>query len=151
MNRIIQLYESGQSIKAIAREVGLSEYKIRKLLVSGGAIISDYQAKINQLLADGLTAEQIAEQLHVSVKAVIQRMPYTKGEHNADTPSVRKMCKNPLAVSRRLQGLSQSALAKLIGVHQKDISLWENGDRKPSADNLKKLAEILKCKMEELI
>lgn len=155
MNKIIQLYESGRSIKAIAREIGLSEYKVRKILISEGVITSDYQAKINQLAADGKSAAEIAEILGASEKNIIQRLLYTKRQYNADTPSKNALAirryRSPIAVNRRLQGLSQAALAELVGVYQKDISLWECGERKPSAGNLKKLAEILKCKMEDLI
>lgn len=46
---------------------------------------------------------------------------------------------------RSKRSLSQQALADKIGVTQKDISRWENGERNPNADSQAKLAEALDC------
>src|SRR5690606_3885906 len=45
---------------------------------------------------------------------------------------------------RKELGITQVQLAALMGVKQSYRVLWENGKRNPTADNLKKLAEILK-------
>lgn len=56
-----------------------------------------------------------------------------------------------IARKRRRKGMTQAKLAKLIGVTQKDVSRWENGMRKPRAENLAKIAAALGCSIEELI
>ena len=50
--------------------------------------------------------------------------------------------KNRLEELRKQRGLKQEDLAKMIGVYQKDISRWENGERLPS---LEIFAEICKA------
>ena len=43
---------------------------------------------------------------------------------------------------RKSKGLSQAALAKLLGVDQRTVSAWENGVCEPSLELLAKLCEI---------
>lgn len=56
-----------------------------------------------------------------------------------------------LKAARLAAGLSQYQLAEKVGCSQHHISRWENGERGPSAKSLKKLANALGCKMEDLI
>ena len=44
---------------------------------------------------------------------------------------------------RRAKKLSQAQLAELVGVTQAQISRWEKGQAQPSAENRKRLMEIL--------
>ena len=43
---------------------------------------------------------------------------------------------------RKSKGLSQAALAKLLGVDQRTVSAWENGVCEPSFELLARLCEI---------
>lgn len=56
-----------------------------------------------------------------------------------------------IAQFRKKRGMTQKQLAEKIGVEQKDISRWENFVCSPNAENLKKLAEALDCKVDYLI
>ena len=56
-----------------------------------------------------------------------------------------------IAQLRKKRGMTQKELADKIGVEQKDISRWENFVCSPKAENLKKLAEALDCKVDDLI
>lgn len=47
-----------------------------------------------------------------------------------------------IKAARKAAGITQEDLAKMIGVYQKDISRWENGERLPS---LEIFAEICKA------
>jgi transcriptional regulator with XRE-family HTH domain len=47
-----------------------------------------------------------------------------------------------LREARRLSGLSQGQVAKLMGLHRPSVSEMEAGNRRVSADELAKLAEI---------
>ena len=49
------------------------------------------------------------------------------------------------------RGLTQKQLAELLGVKQQNISDWERGERSPSVKNLKKMAEILNCQIDDLV
>lgn len=52
---------------------------------------------------------------------------------------------------RRLSGLSQSQVARLLGVSDKAVSKWENGKAKPGTDTLRKLAALFHVPIEELL
>tara|TARA_Y100000817_G_C16813086_1_gene525147 strand:- start:6 stop:230 length:225 start_codon:yes stop_codon:yes gene_type:complete len=48
-------------------------------------------------------------------------------------------------------GLQNTYIAQQLGCHRTEISQWIAGKRKPSRDRLKKLARILRCRMQDLI
>ena len=52
---------------------------------------------------------------------------------------------------REEKGLTQAALAEMLGVTSAAVSKWENGDSKPRMDTLKKLAEIFSLRVDELL
>ncbi len=58
---------------------------------------------------------------------------------------------NYIYEKRRLAGLSQSQIARLLGVTDKAVSKWENGKAKPTTDTLRKLAGLFRVPMEELL
>ena len=47
--------------------------------------------------------------------------------------------------------VSQAELAERIGVYQKDISRWENGERTPSVEAFAKICKALKVSADELL
>lgn len=56
-----------------------------------------------------------------------------------------------LKTARQAAGLSQVVLAERVGCRQVDISRYESGKHEPGALTLKKMAEVIGCKMEDLI
>ena len=52
---------------------------------------------------------------------------------------------------RRLSGLSQSQVARLLGVTDKAVSKWENGKAKPTTETLRRMARLYKISIEELL
>lgn len=52
---------------------------------------------------------------------------------------------------REQLGLTQAELAKEMGVDQSAVCLWETGKTLPRAKLLPKLAEILKCSVDDLV
>ncbi len=58
---------------------------------------------------------------------------------------------NYLCEKRKLAGLSQSQVARLIGVSDKAVSKWENGRAKPGTDTLRKLAALYGDSIETLL
>lgn len=56
-----------------------------------------------------------------------------------------------LKAIRESAGISQCDLAKMLKVTPGAISQWEHGLTNPSTKNLKRLAEILRCKIDDLI
>ena len=47
--------------------------------------------------------------------------------------------------------LTQAALADKISVEQSAVSQWESGAAQPTAENLKKLATVLGCSVDEIL
>ena len=56
-----------------------------------------------------------------------------------------------IASFRKKLKISQSELAKSIGVTQQTISAYEKGIRQPPIDVLLKLSEIFNCTIDELV
>lgn len=52
---------------------------------------------------------------------------------------------------RTKRGLTQKQLADRLGVKQQNVSDWERSARSPSVKNLRKLAEILNCQIDDLV
>lgn len=61
------------------------------------------------------------------------------------------MFKENLKVLRKVNNLSQQALAEKLNVSFKTISHWEMGYSEPSLFLLKKLKEVLNASYEELL
>ena len=53
--------------------------------------------------------------------------------------------------ARKQRGITQMELAQLIKVSQGAISQWENGNSRPTLDNLVAIANALGCKVDDLI
>lgn len=51
---------------------------------------------------------------------------------------------------RKTKGYTQTQLAKMLGVDQSAISLWEAGKTFPRIELAMKVAKILDCTLEEL-
>jgi transcriptional regulator with XRE-family HTH domain len=58
---------------------------------------------------------------------------------------------NRIKVLRKAVGMSQERLAELLGVSRPTVSQIENGDRKVSAEELKKLADIFNTSADSLL
>ena len=58
---------------------------------------------------------------------------------------------NYLYSLRKEVGLSQEALAKQLGITNKAISKWENGDAKPALAQLVKLADLFGVDLQQLV
>lgn len=52
---------------------------------------------------------------------------------------------------REAAGMRQYELAARMGVKQASVSAWESGSGNPSVENLKKLADIFQCSIDELL
>lgn len=55
-----------------------------------------------------------------------------------------------LATRRKAVGLTQAALAAIIGVSQASVAAWESGVKLPSAHKLPAIAEALSCTIDDL-
>ena len=58
---------------------------------------------------------------------------------------------NYIYKKRMESGLSQSQVARLLGISDKAVSKWENGKAKPKTTTLRQLAELYQISLEELL
>ena len=56
-----------------------------------------------------------------------------------------------LAELRKSKGLTQQEFAEKIGISNKSLSRYERGDRNPSLAELKRIADVLGCEINDLI
>lgn len=77
------------------------------------------------------------------------RCPDYKG---APTQERRKMSIHEnIKKARKAAGVTQKDLAETLGVYQKDISRWENGERTPSIEALAGICKALKVSANVLL
>lgn len=58
---------------------------------------------------------------------------------------------NQIKLFREKRGLTQDSLAKLLGVRQSTVAMWETTKNLPRAGKLPLLAKILDCTVDELL
>lgn len=58
---------------------------------------------------------------------------------------------NKLKTLRKEKGLSQDALAEMLGISRQSISKWERGESSPDTDNLLALAQVYGITVDEII
>lgn len=61
------------------------------------------------------------------------------------------MVDNRIKEVRKEKGITQAQLARLLNVTQGAIQFWENGEREPSFNTLRKVAKVLNCEPWELL
>ena len=84
---VIAIFNRCGSIKSTAKISGLSETKVRKLLISAGAYETPLTKKIASLISQGYAPDQIAAACGLTKKNLSNYLPYTKGVYNADAPT----------------------------------------------------------------
>lgn len=61
------------------------------------------------------------------------------------------MINENIKAAREAAGLTQKELAKILGVYQKDISRWENGERVPSLEMFVKICKALNASADLIL
>lgn len=87
MDGVLNIYNKTGSIKETSRICGISEQKVRKVLITKNAYSTPLSDKISSLSNRGLTPLEISKKLNISRAAVNSYMPYAKGVYNSDNPT----------------------------------------------------------------
>lgn len=75
--------------------------------------------------------------------------PYNEG---AQAKERREMNINEnIKKARKAAGITQKELAEILGVRQKDISRWENGERTPNLEAFSGICKALKTSADTLL
>lgn len=85
--KIARAYDALGSVKAVAKDFGLSEQKVRKVLISLGIYESKRLDVISELVGQGYSVEEIAEMLKVRHSTVLGYLPYSKCIYNSESPT----------------------------------------------------------------
>ena len=70
-------FKNTNSIRKTAKNVGLSEEKTKKIVISAGLYTSEKHKEIKELLEKGKTIDEIAEQLQMTKKQIRVFLPYS--------------------------------------------------------------------------
>ena len=91
----VATYQETHTIKGVARELGISEQKARKLLITAGAIQPEMSREALLHLSRGLKKEEVAQRLGISVKALESYLPYSRMPYNQPTrsPNAEKLAR----------------------------------------------------------
>lgn len=77
--KVISIYNETESVKDTVAETGLSKVKVQRILITEGLWCSRSSLEIGELYVQGLSTEEIAEKLHMTVKNVQAYIPYSRG------------------------------------------------------------------------
>ena len=85
---VIRQYLETGSVKKSADLVGVSEVKARRILLTEGLWFSDTSLKVGHYLENGYSTKEIAEKLNLTVKAIQQYLPYSRGLYMGEERSM---------------------------------------------------------------
>lgn len=85
--RIIESYKETGSVKKTAEDLGTYPIKVRRVLITEGLWKSKTSEQIADLLEQGKTVAEIAEELVISEKNVQSYMPYSRGQYGGEDRS----------------------------------------------------------------
>ena len=75
---IVETYRELRSIRATAKELGISYQVTRKALITAGVVVTDRTKQIMELYRKGMSVPEIATYLHCSKNTVHAHIPYTR-------------------------------------------------------------------------
>ena len=124
---VIDSYISNNSILETAKATGVSTVKVRKILITEGLWESDTSIKIGELLKQGMTTEEIANTLYMSIKNVQAYMPYERGVYGGEEPS-----KEAIRSDKYRNRMKKAASMQVLKTKDRDtiIRQFKNGDIK---------------------
>lgn len=92
---VIRLSEQNLSCEAIADRLHISAQKVKRILITAGLYQTPRTEEITAMRDRGMSVEEIAEELKITVAAVQANLPYIKGQYRAEYPT-----KNAMAIRR---------------------------------------------------
>ena len=81
---VVRLWEQQCSQREISRRLGISEQKVKKVLITAGCL----KTRESILAQQGKTVAEIMEITGKGYTAVVSNLPYVKGIYNAEYPTI---------------------------------------------------------------
>lgn len=88
IDQVVELYDSGVSMRNIGTQLSLSQMKVRKILITAGAYTSERCDEINDYYQNGYSVEEIAEIFHMTKSSVYSYLAYETVIYNLEEKSV---------------------------------------------------------------
>lgn len=82
---IVSAYEAGTSMTEISRAHRISRQTVRRILIDAGAYSNTTTVYAQSRLDAGAGLDEIASELGISRKALIQNLPHTRGLYGQST------------------------------------------------------------------
>ena len=114
-DRVVEAYRSLGSVGEVVKSVGLSEVKVRRILITEGLWSSRTSRQIASLLEEGLATQEIADRMQTSVKAIEAYLPSRRGVYDEEDRSIAAIR------SEEYRRRNEAALQKQVS-HAKDGS-----------------------------
>ena len=119
--KIIDGYLETESIQRTAKELHVSEVKVRRVLITEKIWSSRTSLAVQHYHEQGMTAARIASVLNTTEKAVQQYLPYTRGIYNKKQRSADAV--NSEEYRRRMRIVREKTLKKSISIAKEEG--WE--------------------------
>ncbi len=107
---VVETYLDTNKVTVTAKKLGISEVRVRKVLLTEGLWSSKTSVSVQQYLAKGRTTEEIANLLQTSVKAVQQYVPYSRGLYGQENRSAS--AQHASAYRERIRLVQEKVLKK---------------------------------------
>lgn len=147
VKEVIKVYSSNNSILETAKATGLSTVKVRKILITEGLWESDTSIKIGSLLKAGMTTEEIADTLYMSVKNVQAYMPYERGIYKGEELSLDAVRSDKYRNRMKKAASMQVVKKKKNKSEVKGINEMEMDKKRKEKNNNEKIS-VLKLHLE---
>lgn len=137
VEEIEEVYLRTRSIDETVAVTGINEYRVRRTLITLGLWESKRSREVVQLRNSGLTVEEIADKLCLSVKGIESYLPYSRGAYfsKATLNSVN---------SKNYRERMRIAINRQVAINKK---IEENGENKVNLNDMEGL-KVYKIKLE---
>ncbi len=138
MLKVKEAYEASSergdnSIRAVSLSLGLSRTKVRKILVTLGAIQSEITETAMKLKSQGLTIGQIADEMGVSMATVSTYLPYDTILYNGEEKSYNAI------ILERYRKRNKNNLGAQVHHSNKNTTIYEEKDMRERENKIYKL------------
>lgn len=161
MSEAASEYKNFKSIRGVAKSMGISEQKAKKLLISANVEIESEQFREIRTMR-GMSCKEIAGNLGVTERYINSFMPYTKGvyvhgeeldlsadDNRARIAMSRLKKDNYIKYLRIKAGLTQFDLAKKLNVPEATIAELEDKVTFPNEELLTKISQCFGCSVSD--
>ena len=97
---VVMAYNKLCSLDKVSVEFGISEAKVRKILITEGVYENDTSKQVKKLYDKGKTTQEIAKILKLSKSCINMYLPYKKGVYRSEYPTINALrirkCRNKI-------------------------------------------------------